>query len=153
MDAVLSCYREKSSLILFNKLCAVRDDIMRNSTIVLFISGFITWLITIFWGSAVIRDVTGGTAAVLAVGVLSILYVLVMLSRKENRSPDGRARTVMGLLISLSASCILSFIIFFPGGKYMNYGITGVHLFIAIFVMPVVISGITVTIIAKRRTK
>ena len=35
----------------------------------------------------------------------------------------------------------------------MNYGITGVHLFIAIFVMPVVISGITVTIIAKRHTE
>lgn len=126
---------------------------MKRAKTVLICSGLVTLAVTIIWAVAFSTNVVGGGAAIAGVGVLAALYIAVMLSGRNKRSREACTNTFLGLFAALSISGILSILIFFPDGDYKNYGMAGVYLFAATFVVPMVVSGIVVVNVNKMRTK
>ena len=126
---------------------------MKRAKTVLICSGLVTLAVTIMWAVAFSTNVVGGGAAIAGVGVLAALYIAVMLSGRNKRSREACTNTFLGLFAALSISGILSMLIFFPDGDYKNYGMAGVYLFAATFVVPMVVSGIVVVNVNKMRTK
>ena len=94
-----------------------------------------------------------------AVGLWSVLimetatvlvYALLMLLRKQNRTESGYVITLIGMTVALTASNIALLVLFFNTGSYVNYGIAGMYYALAIMLVCFTLAGLITSYFNKR---
>ena len=94
-----------------------------------------------------------------AIGLWSILitetatvmvYALLMLLKKQNRTNNGYVSTLLGTTIALTASNISLLVLFFHTGSYTNYGIAGLYYALTILIVCFSLSGIITCFLNKK---
>lgn len=85
---------------------------MKKSLIILSISGGIAWIVSVLLASYFFKDVNGATVAIVAMYGVALLYTIIMLLNKHNRTVRGYINVLIGLFVSIALSCASNIILF-----------------------------------------
>ena len=126
---------------------------MKKSLIILSISGGIAWIVSVLLASYSFKDVNGATVAIVAMYGVALLYTIIMLLNKHNRTVRGYINVLIGLFVSIALSCASNIILFFPCGEYVNYGLKAIYLYLIILSAPLIFTGIIITHLNQKQQK
>ncbi|MBE6717133.1 MAG: helix-turn-helix transcriptional regulator [Ruminococcaceae bacterium] len=129
----------------------LKEKLLLRKLILILITGFSSWVISLITMMLFLDSVTGAVITLVITLISVILYSLFMLTTKANRSINGFINCIISTFIAITASNCIIFLVFFGKGSYHNYGIVGMYYYIFIILAVFIVTGITVTLINKRR--
>ena len=115
--------------------------------IILTIAGCIAWGLSLITVLNFLNNVTGGIIVLMCSLVSLLLYALIMLSIKNNRTKKGYLNCLCGAFAASTVSNIVLMFVFFRDGSYINYGLIGFYAIIFICIIAFFAAGVVVTII------
>ena len=119
--------------------------------IILIVSiGCIAWGISLITILSFLKNVSGGVLVLWCSIICLLLYSIIAITIKSNRTATGYINCLIGAFASIMTSNIALLICFFRTGEYYNYGIKGVYMCVLIYIVVFLISMICVTICNKR---
>ncbi|MBE6031894.1 MAG: hypothetical protein E7224_01695 [Clostridiales bacterium] len=81
--------------------------------------------------------------------ICALLYIAICCISKRNRSAEGLQRVFFGLLGAEVVVDLFWGVLFFPGGEYVNHGMTSLFA-LAWWIPLLLIAGIVVTILNRK---
>lgn len=115
------------------------------------ISGIIAWGVSFMLVVRFITEVRGVEYLLGGALFCILLYSILTLPVKANRTTDGYMTLLIGAFVAIITSNIILFILFFSTGSYHNYGLIGFYYSLIIFVLTFSASGVITTVLNKKR--
>ncbi len=126
---------------------SINEKNLIRRIIIISFAGCIAWGISLITVLRFINNVTGGIIVLISSLIFLLLYALIMLSIKNNRTKTGYLNCLCGAFAATTISNIVMFIVFFRDGSYSNKGLIGFYAIILICVLAFFAAGVVVTII------
>lgn len=143
----------KETLLKVSEYNDCKEKYLLKKVVSIVICGIIAWIISLIVTIHFMNEVIGAKIILFETLVFIVLYSVLMLVSKANRTARGYTNSLIGMFVAVAISNVLLLAVFFGNGSYRNYGLVGAYYSVAINLFVYLLSGICFTLINKKIDK
>lgn len=143
----------KETLLKVSEYNDCKEKYLLKKVVSIVICGIIAWIVSLVVTIHFMDEVIGANIILLETLVFIVLYSVLMLVIKANRTVRGYTNSLVGMFVAVAISNILLLAVFFGNGSYHNYGIIGAYYSVAINFFVYLLSGVSFTVINNKNYK
>lgn len=122
-------------------------------TLLIAACGICAWAVPAAALASTSRVVGLAQSLVICTLLLAAVYFAALLKPRVNRTGSVCFASLIGLFAALMLSAAAVILVYFPGGEYVNFGMSGVHLFFWLHVAAYVVAWCGVALYAHLSRK